>query len=125
MKLAYQTGDKSGFVYGFEMTVMTNINPFFRVGTVLDYDLCKGNTSIHPGIQFSSNYGGIEIGPTFTSVDRLKFIRGWTANIYTGAIIYPFYGITYYPSLDLTTQQFGAYIKPIVSGSGETHLWGE
>ncbi len=122
IKLAHQSGENGGFLYGIEVSTLTNINPYLLFGFVLDYDFCKGKTFIHPGLEFATLYGGIEIGPTFVSENIQKFQRAWTANIYTGAMIYPFYGITYYPGLDSITQQYGIYFKPIFKSSSQSHL---
>lgn len=119
VKLGYQFGKEGGFVYGLEVSV-TNYtkNGFGGLGGVIDIDFCKDKKMIHFGFEHSLLWVGYDIGPTFYFKDN-KLFYGGTVNIFTGYLIYPFYGYSYFPAEQISIHQIGTYLKyfKLIDGS--------
>lgn len=107
LKLAYQFGSNSGFVYGMELSISDNDG--LPDAYIIDLDFCKQNIMLHLGYEMAVFYG-IDIGPSFYLKDN-KIYLGPTLNLFGGDVIYPFIGFNYFPSQNDFMFQTGTYIK--------------
>lgn len=91
IKIAYQFGQNSGFVYGIEIsctTFLDNINqPESIIGIVLDIDMLKGRPMIHLGVEKNFiSIMGLDIGPTIYFAEE-KTLIGVTFNYFVGPVL--------------------------------------
>jgi hypothetical protein len=117
LKIGHQFGTYGGLVWGWEASALyrnyenrnfDTYGPF--VGLVFDYENCHNYSMLHTGIELGKYCVGVDIGPTFYSRYHLNF-TGYTATAFAGAGIIPYYSYSYFPNLDLSTEQIGAYLK--------------
>ncbi len=114
MKLSHLGGNEGGFKYGVELSSLYYVDESTYLGLVLDYDFCKGKSFIHTGLELASYFGGFQLGPTFVSDEINNKLNGWSFNLYSGALIYPYWGFSYFPSKKLTLPEYGVFVKPFL-----------
>ena len=95
VKLAYEFGSNSGFVFGAEISlvVMPNRDHLYYWGIVASVDRCQDLTKYLFGIEGGSGLVGLCIGPSFLSRDGIDDI-GVTITPYAGAILIPYFSFT-------------------------------
>ncbi len=109
IKLGYQFGKDGGFIFGIEISAV-QVGKYTAIGGVLDLDFCKDNTMFHIGFQQSALPIGYDLGPSLYFKDSKTYF-GYSANIFSGFIAMPFYGINYFPSEKVTIHEAGSYLK--------------
>ena len=116
IKMGYMFGEKGGFVFGVELSVinLNNESPA-SWGCLLDFDIIHNVKRFHLGIEGIAYIVGLDIGPTFV------FEKGES---YTGLSIIPFGGlilVPYYNYTDLfknaSYSEIGSYLKIPIQAS--------
>ncbi len=110
VKIAYQLGDNTGVVFGFDSSIMRTLNNLPNYGVVTSIDFCNGNTKIHFGAQVA-HILGIDIGPTIY-ITKKSTNFGFSTAIYGLLYFIPFFEYTkIFGDEDFSLIQNGLFLK--------------
>lgn len=110
IKMGYMFGEKGGFVFGVELSVINfDNNSPVSWGYLLDFDLCHNVKRFHLGIEGIIYIVGLDIGPTFLFDDGGSY-TGYSIITFGGLILDPYYNYTSI-SQKGTYSEIGSYLK--------------
>jgi len=119
IKLGYRFGQDGGLTFGFEMSyIIWAKDELYKpiYGVVIGLDNFYGKNDFHFGVEVATPYFGVEVGPTISG--RYDYDLGFSATIYTGLGLYPYYCYTYMKK-NPNQHQIGSFFKGIIQTSGE------
>jgi hypothetical protein len=117
IKMGYMFGEKGGFVFGIELSVVNLDNegpPAW--GYLLDFDIFHNVKRFHFGIEGIVWYGvGLDIGPTFVFENEESY-TGFSIIPFGGLILDPYYNYTYLFQKG-SYHEIGSYLKIPIQAS--------
>lgn len=116
IKLGYQFGKDGGFTFGMEMslTFWERKGPIY--GVVVAADGFRGKYDYHVGLEVATPVMGVEVGPTISG--RYDYAAGFSATVYSGFVLYPYYRYAYIKN-NPNQHQIGTFIKVPIQVDGE------
>lgn len=127
VKLGYAFGEKEGFIWGIEGTIVfgrENRSNDTRYGIALSLESFKGKSRLHIGGQANFagdiNLFGIEIGPTIILDEEVNDF-GISFTPYYGAFLIPYVRFTSFQKTG-TEAELGTFLKLHLRVKGEYHL---
>lgn len=119
LKFGYAFGDKGGFVFGFEISIMRYPNTFpaqNTYGAVLSFESMKREYRLHIGAQtnFTAyeeawSWFGLEVGPTYIFRETNNTF-GINVTPYFGGFIIPYYRLLIIPQ-EYVQHEVGSFLK--------------
>ena len=116
IRVGHASGVNGGVTLGIDMSLVAHVGYAMTAGITLqaDHSRSDGWSRTHVGAQVAHMPGafpysyGMEIGPSWITDERGTHL-GLTANAFTGALIYPSLGATFYDGKVMA--ESGLYIK--------------
>lgn len=111
VKLAYEFGSQSGFVFGAEISlvVMPDHDRPYYWGIVASVDQCHDLSKSIIGIEGGYGIVGMCVGPSFLSKKGVDDI-GFTITPYAGAVLIPYFSFTSSSKFGYLNE-VGSYVK--------------
>jgi hypothetical protein len=110
IKMGYMFGEKGGFVFGLELSVISLDNKSPATwGYLLDFDIVHNMKRFHLGIEGIAYIVGLDIGPTFVFEDG-GIYTGFSIITFGGLFMDPYFNYTYISQKE-SYNEIGSYLK--------------
>lgn len=120
VKFGYAFGEKGGFIYGIELSIVYHSNESIRKGIygfVVSIDKLNELSKLHVGFEHTMSYQdtnflnglGFDIGPTLVWNNYEKYL-GFSLSVYHGFIIHPYVSFNFI-NKNVSFHEIGGYIK--------------